>query len=129
MADPAPAPAPNGGKTPKTHGLLDKHQLAEISRTNTIYGVANDPATFAKIQDDQIITRRVHDPVGNGFARRQPIHRRRGRRPKLDSQMDTGDEATTKKSLLDKIHYIQSKARMKYPGNIPRAPNTPLART
>src|ERR1039458_7188450 len=26
---PAPAPAPTGGKTPKHHGLLDKHQLAE----------------------------------------------------------------------------------------------------
>jgi hypothetical protein len=52
MSDnPTPAPAP-AAKTPKHHGLLDKHQLAEISHTNTIYGIANDPATFAKIQDD-----------------------------------------------------------------------------
>ena len=42
---PAPAPAPTGGKTPKHHGLLDKHQIAEISKTNIIYGVINsDPA-------------------------------------------------------------------------------------
>jgi hypothetical protein len=118
MADPAPAPAPNGGKTPKTHGLLDKHQLAEISRTNTIYGVANDPATFAKIQDDQIITAAFMTQLGTDL---QGVSQFTGgaAQATLDSQMDTGDEATTKKSLLDKIHYIQSKARMKYPAQHP----------
>ncbi len=35
--DPAPAPAP-AAKTPKHHGLLDKHQLAEISKTSTLVG-------------------------------------------------------------------------------------------
>jgi len=44
---PAPAPAAK----PVIHrGLLDKHQLAEISYSNTIYGIASDPATFALIQ-------------------------------------------------------------------------------
>jgi len=44
---PAPAPA---AKTVTHRGLLDKHQLAEISYSNTIYGIASDPATFALIQ-------------------------------------------------------------------------------
>jgi len=120
MSDPAPspAPAPNGGKTPKSHGLLDKHQLAEISRTNTIYGVAGDPATLAKIQDDQIVTPAFMTQLGTDL---QGMSQYTGgaSQAALDSKLDTGDEATAKKSLLDKIHYIQSKARMKYPNGNP----------
>ena len=37
-ADPAPAPV----KTVKHHSLLDKHQLAQISLCNTLFGVASD---------------------------------------------------------------------------------------
>jgi hypothetical protein len=118
MADPTPAPAPKDGKTPKSHGLLDKHQLAEISRTNTIYGVASDPATLAKIQDDQIITPAFMTQLGTDL---QGMSQYTGgaAQAALDSKLDTGGEVTAKKSLLDKIHYIQSKARMKYPAQHP----------
>ncbi len=110
MSDPAPAPAPapNGGKTPKTHGLLDKHQLAEISRTNTIYGVASDPATLAKIQDDQIITPAFMTQLGTDLEGMSQ-YTGGASQAALDSKLETGDETTAKKSLLDKIHYIQSK--------------------
>ena len=122
MADPTPPPTPAPGvKTPKTHGLLDKHQLAEISRTNTIYGVASDPATLAKIQDDQIVTPAFMTQLGTDL---QGMSQYTGGASQAitDAKMDTGDETTAKKSLLDKIHYIQSKARMKYPnGNPARA--------
>jgi hypothetical protein len=122
MSDPTPAPAPApDSKTPKHHGLLDKHQLAEISRTNTIYGVAGDPDTLAKIQDDQIITPAFMTQLGTDL---EGMSQYTGgvSEAKTDSKLDTGDEAVAKKSLLDKIHYIQSKARMKYPnGNPARA--------
>ena len=36
VTDPAPAPV---AKPHKHHGLLDKHQLAEISHTSTLFGV------------------------------------------------------------------------------------------
>jgi hypothetical protein len=49
MSDPAPTPAP-APKTPKHHGLLDKHQLAEISLANTIFGVANAPPFFPRFR-------------------------------------------------------------------------------
>jgi hypothetical protein len=120
MSDPAPTPAPDG-KTPKHHGLLDKHQLAEISRTNTIYGVASDPAILAKIQDDQIVTPAFMTQLGTDL---QGMSQYTGGASQAitDAKMDTGDETTAKKSLLDKIHYLQSKARMKYPnGNPARA--------
>jgi hypothetical protein len=36
---------------------------------------------------------------------------------KTDSKLDTSSEAAAKKTLLDKIHYIQTKAKLKYAGN------------
>jgi hypothetical protein len=97
---------------------LDKHQLAEISRANTIYGVANDPAVFAKIQDTTIVTAAFMTQLGTDL---QGMSQYTGgaSQAALDAKADTGDEATTKKTLLDKIHYIQSKARMKYPAHSP----------
>jgi hypothetical protein len=110
---PAPAPAV---KTVIHRGLLDKHQLAEISLTNTIYGIANDPATFALIQDAQIITPAFMTTLGTDL---QGMSQYTGGTSQavIDAQQDTGAEAAAKKSLLAKIHYIQSKAKIKYMGN------------
>jgi len=115
MADPTPAPAPTP-KTPKTHGLLDKHQLAEISKANLIYGIANDPATLAKIQDGVVITPAFMTQLGTDL---QGMSQYTGgaAQAKTDAKLDTGAETPAKKSLLDKIHYIQSKAKLKYAGN------------
>jgi hypothetical protein len=113
MADPTPTPTP---KTPKTHGLLDKHQLAEISKTTTIYGIASDPAILAKIQDGMVITPAFMTQLGTDL---QAAGQYTGgtAQAKTDAKMDTGAETPAKKSLLDKIHYIQSKAKLKYAGN------------
>jgi len=116
MSDnPTPAPTP-AAKTPKHHGLLDKHQLAEISHTNTIYGVAGDPATFAKIQDDQIITADFMTKLGTDL---QTMSQYTGGASEAvtDAKQETGAETTAKKVLLAKVHYIQSKAKVKYIGN------------
>ena len=110
-SDPVPAV-----KVVKHHGLLDKHQLAEISLANTIYGIANDPATLAKIQDDQVITATFMTGLGTDL---QGISQYTGdvSEAKTDSTLDTGAETIAKKSLLDKIHYIQTKAKLKYAGS------------
>ena len=116
MSDnPTPAPAP-AAKTPKHHGLLDKHQLAEISYTNTIYGIANDPATLAKIQDTQIITPAFMTGLGTDL---QTISQYTGGASEavIGSEQETGAETAAKKVLLAKVHYIQSKAKLKYTGN------------
>jgi hypothetical protein len=115
MADPTPTPTP-APKTPKTHGLLDKHQLVEISKTTTIYGIASDPATLAKIQDSMVITPAFMTQLGTDL---QAAGQYTGgvTQAKTDAKMDTGAETPAKKSLLDKIHYIQSKAKLKYAGN------------
>jgi len=117
MSDPAPAPTPTPApKTPKHHGLLDKHQLAEISLANTIYGVASDPATFAKIQDGQVISPAFMTQLGTDLA---GMSQYTGGtvQAKTDSKLDTNAEANAKKTLLDQIHYIQSKAKLKYAGD------------
>jgi hypothetical protein len=117
MSDPLPTPTPAPDpKTPKHHGLLDKHQLAEISRANTIYGVANDPATLAKIQDDVVITPAFMTQLGTDL---QGMSQYTGDASQAitDAKGDTSAETAAKKSLLDKIHYIQSKAKLKYAGN------------
>jgi hypothetical protein len=117
MADPTPTPTPAPATTtPKTHGLLDKHQLAEISKTNTIYGIASDPATLAKIEDDMVITPAFMTQLGTDL---QGMSQYTGgaAQATTDAKMDTGAETPAKKSLLDKIHYIQSKAKLKYAGN------------
>jgi hypothetical protein len=116
MSDnPTPAPAP-AANTPKHHGLLDKHQLAEISYTNTIYGIANDPATFAKIQDDQVITADFMTSLG---ADLETMSQYTGGTSQAvtDAKQETGAEAVAKKALLAKVHYIQSKAKIKYVAN------------
>lgn len=112
---PTPTPAP-AGKTPKHHGLLDKHQLAEISYTNTIYGIANDPATFAKIQDNQIITPAFMTGLG---ADLETMSQYTGgaSQAATDAKQETSAETAAKKVLLIKVHYIQSKAKIKYLGN------------
>ena len=114
MSDPAPTPAP-APKTPKHHGLLDKHQLAEISLANTIFGIANDPAVFANIQDDQIITSAFMTQLDIDL---EGMSQYTGdvTEAKTHSKLDTGDEAVAKKILLDKIHYLQTKAKLKYAG-------------
>ena len=118
MSDtPNPAPAPEGGKTPKHHGLLDKHQLAEISKTSLIYGVAiGDPAILAKIQDEQVITTAFLTTLGNDL---KYIAQYTGGavQATVVGQLKTTDEATAKATLLGKIHYIQSKAKLKYAAN------------
>jgi hypothetical protein len=115
MSAPAPNPAP-APKPPKHHGLLDKHQLAEISLANTIYGVANDPATFALIQDADVITAAFMTQLGTDL---EAMSQYTGDVSEAvnEGKIDTGDEAAAKKALLDKIHYIQSKAKLKYAGN------------
>jgi hypothetical protein len=114
-SDPTPTPTP-AAKTPKHHGLLDKHQLAEISHTNTIYGIANDPATFAQIQDTQIITPAFMTALG---ADLQTISQYTGGASEavIGSEQETGAETAAKKVLLAKVHYIQSKAKIKYIAN------------
>src|ERR1035437_379356 len=112
-----PAPAPSGGKTPKHHGLLDKQQLAEISKTSTIVGVVNgDPAIFDKIKDDQIITPDFMTGLGNDL---QSIGQSTGgaAQATVEGKLKTTAEDTAKSALLVKIHYIQSKAKLKYTGN------------
>ncbi len=117
MADPTPTPTPApDDKTPRHHGLLDKHQLAEISRTNIIYAVAGDPAVFATIQDDQIITPDFMTQLGKDLDSMSQ-YTGGASEAALDSQLDTGGEAAAKKTLLDKIHYLQSKAKMKHPAH------------
>ncbi len=114
---PTPTPAPEGGKTPKHHGLLDKHQLAEISRTSTITGVVNsDPAIFAKIQDDLIITPAFMTALSKDL---QFIGQYTGAANEaiVEGKLKTVTESTAKSTLLGKIHYIQSKAKLKYAGN------------
>ena len=116
MSDnPTPTPAP-AAKTPKHHGLLDKHQLAEISYTNTIYGIADDPATFAKIKDDQIITDEFMTKLG---ADLETMSQYTGgtSQAAADAKQETSAETVSKKALLAKVHYIQSKAKLKYIGN------------
>ena len=117
MSDPTPTPTPAPDpKTPKHHGLLDKHQLAEISLANTIYGIASDSAVFAKIQDSQVITPAFMTQLGTDLA---GMNQYTGGtvQAKTDAKADTNLEASTKKTLLDQIHYIQSKAKLKYTGN------------
>ena len=117
MSDPTPTPAPApAAKTPKPRGLLDKHQLAEISRANTIYGVANDPATFAKIQDDQIITPAFMAALGKDL---QEIGQYTGdaAAAATAAKLDTRTQTTAKKTLLAQIHYLQSKAKLIYAAN------------
>jgi hypothetical protein len=99
MSDPAPTPAP-APKTPKHHGLLDKHQLAEISLANTIYGVANDPAIFPKIQDEPDHNACIYDAVGNDLAGMSQ-YTGNVAEAKTDSKLDTSSEAAAKKALLD----------------------------
>ena len=117
MSDtPTPAPAPEGGKPPKHHGLLDKHQLAEISRTSLIHGVVvSDPAILAKIQDEQVITPAFLTTLGNDL---KYIAQYTGGTVQaiVEGKLKTGDEETAKAALLGKIHYVQSKAKLKYAG-------------
>jgi hypothetical protein len=113
---PAPAPAPTGGKTPKHHGLLDKHQLAEISKTNIIYGVINsDPAILARIQDEQVITPAFLTALG---ADLETTGQYTGAvaQASVEGKISTTAEDDAKTALLKKIHYIQSKASLKYAG-------------
>ena len=118
MSDtPTPTPAPEGGKTPKHHGLLDKHQLAEISRTSLIHGVVvSDPAILAKIQDDQVITPAFLTTLGNDL---KYIAQYTGGTVQaiVEGKLKTGDEETAKAALLGKIHYVHSKAKLKYAAN------------
>lgn len=118
MSDPTPTPTPTPTTTPRHHGLLDKHQLTEISRTNTLYGVASDPDTFAKIQDDQIITADFMTQLGKDLDSMSQ-YTGGASEAALDSQVDTGGEASAKKTLLAQIHYLQSKAKLKYPAHSP----------
>jgi hypothetical protein len=113
----APAPAP-ATKAVKHHSLLNKAQLAEISHTNTIYGVASDPAVFAVIQDNLILTPAFMTQLG---ADLEGMSQYTGgaSQAALDSQDDTKDEAAAEADLLAKVHYIQSKAKIKYPANHP----------
>src|SRR5450756_1187667 len=114
---PTPTPAPNGGKTPKHHGLLDKHQLAEISKTTTLVGVVNsDPAILAQIQDAQVITPAFMTGLQNDL---QFIGQYTGGavQATVGGKLKTSAEDTAKSALLGKIHYIQSKAKLKYTGN------------
>jgi hypothetical protein len=114
---PTPTPAPNGGKTPKHHGLLDKHQLAEISKTTTLVGVVNsDPAILAQIQDAQLITPAFMTGLQNDL---QFIGQYTGGavQATVGGKLKTSAEDTAKSALLGKIHYIQSKAKLKYTGN------------
>jgi hypothetical protein len=117
MSDtPTPTPAP-GGKTPKHHGLLDKHQLAEISKTSTLYGVVNgDPAIFDKIKDDQVITAAFMTGLGGDL---QSIGQYTGgaAQAAVEGKLKTSAEDTAKSALLGQIHYIQSKAKLKYAAN------------
>jgi hypothetical protein len=114
---PTPAPAPNGGKTPKHHGLLDKHQLAEISKTSTIYGVVNgDPAILAQISDDQVITPAFMTTLG-GDLDAMSQYTGGASAAVTDAIQETDAETGAKKLLLAKIHYIQSKAKIKYAAN------------
>ena len=114
--DPAPAPVP-AAKTTRHHGLLDKHQLAEISKTSTLAGVINGDATILpQIQDDQIITPAFMTGLGNDL---QFIGQYTGdvTQAATEGKLKTSAEETAKKALLGKIHYIQSKAKLKYAGN------------
>jgi hypothetical protein len=111
-ADPAPAPAAK-----KHHGLLNKAQLAEISYTNTIYGVANsDPAILAQISDADIITPAFMTTLGNDL---QTIGQYTGGTTvaTVEGTLKTSAEDIARNALLGKIHYIQSKAKLKYVAN------------
>ena len=113
-SDPAPAPV---AATPKHHGLLDKKQLAEISYTNTIYGVVNsDPAILAQIQDPDIITPAFLTGLGSDL---EFIGQYTGgaAQATVEGQLKTSAEDIAKGVLLGKIHYIQSKAKLKYAAN------------
>jgi hypothetical protein len=113
---PAPAPAPTGGKTPKHHGLLDKHQLAEISKTSTIYGVIHgDPAIFAQIQDEQVITPAFLTALGAGLETTGQ-YTGDAAQASVEGKLKTTAEDDAKTALLKKIHYLQSKASLKYAG-------------
>jgi hypothetical protein len=116
-SDPAPAPAP-APKTPKHRGLLNKAQLAEISHANTVYGVASDPAVFASLQDDLILTPAFMTQLGQDLAGMSQ-YTGDASEATLDAQDDTNNETTAEAELLAKVHYIQSKAKMKYPADHP----------
>jgi hypothetical protein len=109
-----PAPA---AKTPKHHGVLNKSQLAEISYANIIYGVANsDPAILTQIGDTDIITPAFMTTLGSDL---ESIGQYTGgtTQATVEGGLKTTAEDTARTVLLAKIHYIQSKAKIKYAGN------------
>jgi len=117
MSDPTtPTAATPTANAPKHHGLLDKHQLAEISLANTIYGVASDPAIFPKLQDTLVITPAFMTQLGTDLAGMSQ-YTGNVTQAKTEAELDTGSESSAKKTLLTQIHYIQSKAKLKYAGN------------
>jgi hypothetical protein len=116
-ANPAPKTPDPVAKTPKHHGLLNKSQLAETSYANTIYGVANsDPAILTKIQDDDVITPAFLSQMGTDL---QFTGQYTGgtTQATVEGLLKTSAEDTAKSVLLGKIHYIQSKAKLKYAAN------------
>lgn len=120
---PAPSTAGSGttpapvAKTPKHHGLLNKSQMAEISYTSTIYGVANsDPAILTQIGDADVITPAFMSGLGGDL---QAIGQYTGgtTQATVGGKLQTSAEDLAKSALLGKIHYIQSKAKLKYVSN------------
>ena len=97
---------------------MNKAQLAEISHANTIYGVASDPAVFPSLQDDLILTPAFMTQLGQDLAGMSQ-YTGDASEATLDAQDDTHSETAAEDDLLAKIHYIQSKAKMKYPADHP----------
>lgn len=116
MPDTTQTTGTTGTTTPKTpvhHGLLDKRQLKEISYANIIYTVANDPDTFAKISDDTVITDKFMQKM---LADLTLVGQYTGGATDatLETHIATAAEETAKLTLLNQVHYIQSKAKLKY---------------
>lgn len=118
----APEQKPNTTKTPKRHGLLNKQQLIEIGKAGVVYGiVAADKEIFDRIKDDEIITSEFMTELGKDI---EYIGRYTGGLTEMTvgGKLKTGAEVAARKVLLAKLHYVQSKARLKYiakPGVLP----------
>lgn len=110
-------PIPEKIKRTRYPGLLDKRQLAEISTLNTLVSLINgDPGILARIGDDQIITAAFLEGLDrdlrfvNQFASGavQAV---------VSGLQTTAAETDARTILVQQIHYLQSKAKVKYAGN------------
>jgi hypothetical protein len=98
----------------RTQGILSRKHLSEINETNIILGVLkSDPQLLAQIQDDLIIT---PDFITALEKELQLINQHTSDtiQAKVGGKISTLAEIDVQEILLNKIHYIQSKAKQKY---------------